>query len=61
MFDILESLNLFPYSHLWRISREEEHSNKCSIIVSIAIIAAITATFVQRIVMVISRETMIAS
>ena len=61
MFEILEIFNLFPYTHLWRISREPQHSNKCSIIISILIIIAIGAVFIQRLVLVFQMQTMHAT
>ena len=61
MFEILEVFNLFPYSHLWRMSREPQHSNKCSIIFSIVIILVIGIVFVQRLVLVFDMQTMQAT
>ena len=58
MFSWLEPFNLFPYSQLWRVKREPEHHNKCSIITSIILILAIGALFVQRLVVVFSKDTM---
>ena len=46
MFDVLYAFNLFPYTQLWRIGREPEYNNKCSIIASLIILATIGALFV---------------
>jgi hypothetical protein len=46
LFDILEVFNLFPYSQLWRVSKEPEHNSRCSIITSIILIAVIAGLFI---------------
>ena len=55
MFNIMEIFNLFPYGHLWRINKGHHHSNKCSVILSITIIIAISAVFLQRLAIIFKK------
>ena len=55
MFNILYIFNLFPYAHLWRINKGHHHSNKCSIIISILILIAISAVFLQRLAIIFKK------
>ena len=61
MFNLLKMFNLFPYPHLWRIGKEEFHSDKCSIIMSIFIMLAVGAIFSQKIVSVLQKNQVIAT
>jgi hypothetical protein len=57
MFDVLYAFNLFPYTQLWRIGREPEHNNKCSIIASILILLIIGSLFVAMLITVFQMNT----
>ena len=57
MFDILYPLNLFPYTQLWRIGREPEHNNRCSILASVFIILIIGALLINMLIAVFQMNT----
>ena len=61
MFDLLRICNLFPYPHLWRVGKEQYHSDKCSIIMSILVILGIMALFIQRVITVYRMERVVAT
>ena len=53
--------SLYPYTQLWRIGNDHYHSNKCSLSVSIIIIAIISGILIERLVAVFKSETITAT
>ena len=58
--NILESVNLFPYSQLWRLGQQPHHSNKCGVLLSILIVLILGYVLIERSITVFQMNNLTA-